>query len=325
MNKPIKNENMLSQNDLEALRRMGITPSTEEVASGLTKKDRRFLLSLIGAVCLVFGVFIFALIKMSINTLETVDASSAVEPKSLSSLPFDTEVVSSFNTQIPGLVGWHVKSREAGENIIYSSANGDYTIIGVVLDQNGENITEKEMVEHLGLDLTTQTLSEVSPEDTKRQIDFVKNKLVEGLGVSGKNSDKTVWAVIDVNCPYCHELIKELDSLLAEMNEHASVELVTACVLGPNSCAQESLLKELAPEDRMLALVRHVHGEKGVFGTSSEEELLEKSQQLLRNAQQFMEQGISAVPTILWVDDEGNAMSHTGLPARGLLKAILAP
>src|SRR5699024_2161360 len=302
----------------------------------ISTADNRYMsnaMSLLVGIILLAPLAIFAINHLilpepAVENNDQVVPSTApllIKPKALAALPFSSEATGHFESAVPGLVGWMVDSEEMGKNIIYATPDGEYTLIGMVVDSQGKNITEEEMIEHLDLQFeeeVTMHPRENGESNYAEQLSFVQQHTLDGLRVEG-TTGKTLWVVIDMNCPFCHDLIKEIDKVVAKEEHHHNVEFVPACVLGLESCAMEGLLNATPLEERLVALKNHVNGQSGSFSQVSNEKLEELTEKSFLRAQTFMREEVHAVPSLFWEDESGAVRNHMGLPNAGVVRMLL--
>lgn len=317
----------LNKQDATDLKRLGFASDSDFSASRLSAGDKRFIRNALWLLAALVGMFAALVLVPLKDTAPEAPAQLLIEPKALATLPFSSETVGNFETAIPGLVGWMVNSDEMGNNIVYATPDGDFTVIGVVLDRDGKNVTEEEMIEHLDLHFDDEVTAHAPGQSGgdssyEEQLEFVEKRTVDGLRVEG-TTEQTVWVVIDMNCPYCHELIKQVNEVVATEERHHSVEFVPACVLGLESCAVEGLLNATPEDERLLALTSYVHGKSGAFSQVNSDELEQLAQESFLRAQTFMHEGVHAVPSIFWKDEQGVVRNYMGLPSESVVRQLL--
>jgi thiol:disulfide interchange protein DsbC len=106
-----------------------------------------------------------------------------------------------------------------GTQIIYSDANGDYVLLGDLVDTKSRT------------NLTEARLAEIN------KIDFAKLPLADAVKVVRGNGSRKIAVFADPNCPYCKQLETELKTL-----DNVTVYTFLYPVLSPDSVVKSKAI-----------------------------------------------------------------------------------
>lgn len=304
---------------------------SKDTKKGLANYVLLALLGLIVSYAVILGGGIYLDKRLASYMQE--ETAEPVVPEALSNLPFDVEVIGSFKTDMKGIYGWAIKA-EVGDNVVYSTADGKRLFIGGILDENGENITEKHLIEHIfqgnaALSMDGQPEA-VSNELLRQRKELIKASQMEGLSIPAKNSDGKVYLAVDLNCPYCQQLVEEVLEQVAVLDKQAEVNIVPLCLLGEQSCIAHSHFATNAPADRLEQMKKWFAGEHGydpqvAWPISAEEEpaMVQRGNDFMMAAHQANRAGVEGVPYMTWEGRDKEVYHIVGVPSKEQITAIL--
>lgn len=150
-------------------------------------------------------------------TLKPIELDGSVSQKIEKYVARNSQSVTYFKAQ-HDLVGVGVVSNDYRKNVFYTNETGDFLLSGVLIDtQSTDNLTAK-YADALQVDLGD-----------------LPQKLKDLPGVEQGTGDNEVYAVIDVNCGYCHRMWNQMQSLLSDPNSNVKVKWITVGFLGKQS------------------------------------------------------------------------------------------
>lgn len=187
------------------------------------------------------------------------------------------EIYNKFPAQ-GGLDGWVVKDQGSGKQVvIYTSADGNVMLAGMMLDKSGKNLTAE------------YTEQFVAPPDYSAALaDFNKAASVM-IGKSSAKAELTV--AFDPNCGFCKVLHRLLEP--AVNAGEVKVRYVPVAILGADSDRKSAALLE--SKDVMGDVSTLATGGKAPLSTKPE--LLAKVQE---NTQLMRKHGFNGTPAVLY-------------------------
>lgn len=199
------------------------------------------------------------------------------------------EILSNFKLGT-SLEGWLV-SFDGREQIIYTTADGDYLINGVVLDAQGNDLTHQHQKQWLSrlefADLATSNFIANKPEQPKKHI----------------------YVFFDANCPFC-----QLAWLALQPYVEAGLEVrwLPVAYLQPSSKTKAASLLNMPPaeQNQLLAKLMQPQDHPDLTLNDYTENNLS---QLEANAQLMQSLGLNATPAWVWQNDQGELESFTGM------------
>ena len=179
-----------------------------------------------------------------------------------------------------GLQGWLVKqSNESREAVIYTTADGDLLIAGMLMTVQGENLTSKYSEEHIP-----------KPDYSEAFKAFQKDSEYVTLG--DKKAKAEVFVLFDPNCGYC----KVIHRLLAPSIDagELKVHYVPVGILGPTSVDKSAALLESSDPAGYIA--------KAVSGTASADKAKNKATEakVQANNELMRKYGFTGTPAVLY-------------------------
>lgn len=211
------------------------------------------------------------------------------------------QVLKLFPTANDGLTGYIVQ-RGGYQTIIYSEDG--YLFLGPVYGPEGRNLSKRYSRQYKPT-IIGQMLDSLDP----------KNLITQGPA-----SAPTLYAFIDPNCIYCHQLYQRAQSLIASGD--LQVHWIMVGVLGQSSIGRAAAI--LAADDSAAALAKNEasfqlrieHG--GIKPIQPTDRLA----RVLRHYRQAMFSiGGTGTPTIVFSGPQGRWRSHVGAPSKQWLLA----
>lgn len=207
----------------------------------------------------------------------------------------------------------------ADAKLFYVTPDGKHLILGVVFDAAGRNVTLDDMARANAMqgDAPTHQPQPLAP--ATGAFDPTLDKLLAEAKqlpwIEEGSSGKTIYAIFDPNCPYCHMLHTRLSALA-----HAGKVRVRWIPVSILSASGPGLIAAVyEAKDPAYALSRafdHILPSKPVTKRSK--------LAMARNLIFLRDTGYAGVPVIVYKKD-GHTAIHKGLPDAQTLSAIIAP
>ena len=194
------------------------------------------------------------------------------------------------------LTGW-VVSYEGSDMIVYTTADGEFLINGVLLDAQGNDLTEghqKSWLPQPGWDDLAGSHFITEPN----------------LAANEKVAKSTIYMFYDANCPFCH---LAWVALQAYRQVGLEVRWIPVAYLKPDSRDKAAALLS-APKNQQAALL-----EKSMqaFGTKNADlgkaPSNQDKEQLQANMNLMQSLGLNGTPGWVWLDAEGEMQTHSGM------------
>ncbi|GAA5132720.1 hypothetical protein GCM10025767_06690 [Thalassotalea piscium] len=196
------------------------------------------------------------------------------------------------------LVGIGVITKNYRKMVFYTNQNADYIVSGVLIDTN-----------------TVENLTAKYSEDLKIDLSGIKDQIgqLHAIEQGNANSEEDeIYAVIDVNCGYCHRLWEEIQSIYAA-NPDASVKVnwIPVGFLGKDSLNKAESIAGIKDNQAAFELLAQGMDRQSI-NASQEERLQGKN--LLKASDEFMRKNqFGGVPLVISKVD-GKWDMHTGKP-----------
>lgn len=244
---------------------------------------------------------ILAVMTMLISTMLSVaiaddsafekSIQATLEKAGMSGINADVKVIDSQPTSIKGIKIVSLRQPDGFQLPALISDDGK-TIIGVseLLISSDENFknTLKKVYED-----TTKYNESIRETNV---LGIFKKYVGETIRLSGKNSKKTTYMVVDPNCPYCHTEIQKLEDTL----EKSNVELLVVGALGMASTNKAASfyqdyanLKDKKSQKNTIALL------KKVFEKSFKAKENVDTSKISTIGRELFQAGVNAVPFII--------------------------
>lgn len=163
-----------------------------------------------------------------------------------------------------------------GQNMaIYLTPDGEHAVVGTLMDNEGNDLTEAQLDEHVRAPLEAQTWQLLSESHWIQDGDI--------------DAPRVIYTFTDANCPYCHQFWQKTRPWV----EAGDVQLrhIMVGILAPDSPGKASTL--LGASDPAATLRRHNNGDE--VTASAQPRKIEE--QVYANNQLFEELGLYATPT----------------------------
>ncbi len=204
------------------------------------------------------------------------------------------------------LKGWLI-SRDGSYMIIYSTPDNQTLLSGDLIDETGNNLTEK----YADLYIPKPDLNPLYSELEK------SSYIAEGTMTSAKS---VVYAFFDPNCPFCHFAWKAFQPYEAAglQVRWIPVAYLMESSTGKAAAILQSKNKLVAFRENELKynLKNHEGGIQPVKPTAIAAKQLQANSELM---QQF---GITGTPAIVWKDAQGKIQMKGGMPRLAELPGI---
>lgn len=224
-----------------------------------------------------------------------------------------------------GMQGWLVIYNGKPE-YIYNTPNQEaYIVGGILLDRKGQPVTEKQ-VERL-LQPAAERLKKVlgepeaQAERAAAKPTFDKDgpaaKLMADMAKApyvsvGDPKAPLVYAIIDPDCPHCHQFIKDLEASGALEASRVRLHLIVAGILSDKSLKRAATVLAQGPEKGGEMLMRHINGGEEDRIPVQDDVKLDKVRENLALMQKWK---LDATPLILYQSKEGDIRIIRGKPA----------
>lgn len=232
---------------------------------------KKFLFSVI----VLWGVVAYANVAIE----NTIKKTEGVEIKVVSSTPSGVEGLNITVLEQPNGFRMPVLSSKDGR-----------TIIGIpdVLISDNDNFknTLKKIYQEVA-DYNSN-ISEKAVLDVFKKYD--KTNVIK---LTGKDTSKTTYMIVDLNCPYCHQEIEKLDETL----QHSNVDLLVIGALGMDSVKKAATfyedIKTKKSEQDKIAFI------KSAFEKSYKPKENINTTAMMSIGEELARAGVNAVPYII--------------------------
>jgi len=205
--------------------------------------------------------------------------------------------------------GWVVQftnpSNEPDFMLTYTTKDGKNLILGHVFDENGNNLTAVDS-KHI------PTLNYNSFRD---EIEAAK-VITEG----SKNAKKVIYAFIDPDCIYCHQLWEDSRPYIGE----ASIKWIPVSILSEESFGKSAAL--LQAKDPVNLLSEHeltFKETRGIRALGKDEITSQAAEDINKNTELMKKMKITGTPAIVVIDDAGDIKVMNGAPAPEVLEKLM--
>lgn len=207
---------------------------------------------------------------------------------------------------VEGLKGWVVE-RDGNYRIVYTSADGKYLFIGLVADEQGNNLTQAEYKKYVPKPNLAGAWSKLERADW----------VAEGSEVP----KAIVYVVFDPNCPYCHFFWRAAQ---AYEKVGLQVRYVLVAFVKPDSAGKAAAILE--SNDPARALNKNETG----FQVSTETGAIAPMQnpkpatraKLRANMRLMSSLRVESTPTIFYKSPSGEVRMVSGMPRLGRLPEL---
>lgn len=201
-----------------------------------------------------------------------------------------------------GLRGW-VITRAGRSGVVYSTADGQTLISGLLTDARGGNLAARDEELHIP-----------GPDYGTLWTDLATSAYVE---VGNNPAAPVVYVFADLNCPYCHQTW----TWLADYRERLTVRWVPVAILGADSAPKAAaVLADADPAARFDALMQDFHAPLGTPPDATTQQA--QDARLAANLKLMERAGASGTPALVLRNASGVRVRE-GLNAPGDLGLIV--
>ncbi len=194
------------------------------------------------------------------------------------------------------ITGW-VVSYKGSDTIVYTTADGEFLINGVLLDAQGNDLTEEHQ---------KSWLPKPSWDDLATSHFITEKSLNNDEGAT----KSTIYMFFDANCPFCH-----LSWLALQPYRAAGLEVrwIPVAYLKPDSRDKAAALLSAASNQQAKLLEKSMQN----FGQSkadiSKAASDKNKSQLQANMNLMQAFGINGTPGWVWLNEAGELQTHSGM------------
>ena len=240
---------------------------------------------------------------------EKAAAESMERPQAVADLGIpDAKVDKTFETGLDGIKGW-VISVEKDTNVIYTTEDGKYAFIGMILGEGGVNLTQEHMAEHMETSPLANMPKRAGAQDSgytdAQEAEALAQVEEEAFYIEEGTGDKILYVVFDTQCGFCQRMYQASRAVLDEV----TIRWIPVGFMGEGSLHQAAQLVDAENPIEVLATF-----ERGgsVSGAPSTEAMNIVSE----NSNLMQQLGIRSTPNTIYKDEDGTA--HI---VRGALRA----
>lgn len=222
-----------------------------------------------------------------------------------------------FNS-VANLQGFVVQPKKGGrEAILFADKSGQYLIAGNVLTAKGVNLTEQATEKYINA-----TVAKKAYAQAKTQYWFSQG--------SAKAPHKA-YIIVDPNCIFCHMLFKEVEPMIKA--GQLQVRWIPVGFLKPTSAGKAAQIMMTTDNKTRL---KQLFADEDKFDKKTEEGSLKSLQpnaknkavtkafsEVKSNTEFFGKYGFQGTPTILYLDQSGQAAFYPGYLNGSALKALV--
>lgn len=199
-------------------------------------------------------------------------------------------------TVSPNLNGWVLSSATGGQpSIVYTTADGNYLLAGMLIDSTGQNLTQQYADQYL-------------PKP-----DFAKLEKSAYVAEGAKNPKQIVYAFMDPNCIFCHLMWKAVQPY---EQEGLQVRWIQVGFLKADSAGKAAALLESKDAEALLKTNETKYDEAHEEGGMTPLAKISPATQakLAANAQLMQDFGFSGTPAMVYKDKSGKVQVKPGMP-----------
>ncbi len=201
-----------------------------------------------------------------------------------------------------GLRGWVIKRGERG-GIVYSTADGQTLVSGLLTDARGGNLSARDAELHTP-----------GPDYGTLWADLAQSAYVE---VGSNPAAPVIYVFVDLNCPYCHQTW----TWLADYRERLTVRWVPVAILGADSAPKAAaVLADADPAARLDALMQDFRAPLAAAPDSATQQA--QDARLAANLKLMERSGAGGTPALVLRNASGVRVRE-GLNAPGDLDLIV--
>lgn len=249
---------------------------------------------------------LLALSMFSMTTLASVlppvSLEKEVENKIESFVGANAQSITYFKAQ-HDLVGIGLVTKDYRKNVFYTNHSGDFLLSGVLIDtESADNLTT------------------IYSESLDVDLGDIPTKLTELSGLEQGDGDNEIYAVIDINCGYCHKMWNQMQTLLNDPNNNVKVKWITVGFMGRQSVEVSQQIHGMDDKDAAFQLLSKSMSRQAV-ATTPETRVLGKEQS--DNINSFMRDNkFGGVPLVVSKVD-GTWNLSPGIPSQKFFQALV--
>lgn len=205
-----------------------------------------------------------------------------------------------------GLEGYVAKAGQTPVTL-YLTPDGKHVLVGKLLDSEGRD--------------TSHGAIEKAIDDPEEDSRWSQLESLKWLGDGSDEAKKTVYVLIDPNCPFCHHFFRDARPWV----KAGKVQLRTLLVGVLEKTSPGKAAAILIADDPLKAYRRHeMNYENG--GVDPIQDIPARiSDQITTNNAMMTSLHIQGTPGIIYKDDKGKVHIHQGVPQGKELEKILGP
>jgi thiol:disulfide interchange protein DsbG len=283
-------------------------------------RTRSLLVTLV-AICIVIIVIVAIVFQYQKRSL-----SNSPQGKLVQKLMSDkVTVVKTFEVKglskyLTGMV-LQLKDGEKQKSIAFTDPKANVLFDGTLLSKTGENLTLKYAKEYL---YDKATLESMKP--THKIDDSVWDKLQKTHKIfqGDKNTKKQLIAILDPNCPFCHEEFLDLQPYIKE--KKIAVHWLVVGMLKPSSTEKaQAILSSKNPFAALTYNETHFDMDAENGGVTKDKYPINKQgiAAAKANLDFFIGQEFMMAPLIIYKNKKGETMLHKGYADKKQLKELI--
>lgn len=197
------------------------------------------------------------------------------------------------------LRGW-VVSHQGKDLIVYTTLDGEFLINGVLLDAQGQDLTEAHQKAWLSL----------PGWDDLANTSYVTESSTRVSEAGEPVTENTLYLFFDPNCPFCHLAWMALQPYRAAGLE---VRWIPVAYLKPDSRNRAAALLNAPVSSQALLLERNMQNFGQPLPELDHTPNEQQRQQLQANMDLMQSLGINGTPGWAWLDEAGEMQTHSGM------------
>lgn len=202
-------------------------------------------------------------------------------------------------------------------NTYYTTADGEYLVVGAVLDSDGINVAEMQPPVE-GVTTGTQAAAGNYKQGLYERFE-------QSTYVSVERGEKEMFVIFEPQCPYCARLYQQM------RHRDVTVHYMLVAFLGAQSRPlAETLLEQKAGtisdamDSLVMAKLSSAPLPQWLARYDTDEEIANFSAKMAKNLQLMRDAGITGTPAIIYKDASGEVHIKRGLPGANAMDRIIA-
>ena len=253
----------------------------------------------------ILGSLLLASFGLSSATAGTASDPAPVVPDALKPvIQAGIEVLTSFDTP-SGLKGWAIKNGSEN-NIIYTTPDGKYVMVGAMLDSLGRNVTIDHMKTYFP-----------EPDRSAMWDSVSKEAKVVKTGASDEEAKSVIYVFMEPNCPYCNKAWK---AFMPYMKQGLQIRNILVSFLRPDSDGKAAAIME--SDDPAKAMAEHEAAFRSGGIAPIADPKPETLEAIRTNTKLMKKLGFSGTPGIVYKLPDGTVGTVKGMPKLGQIPKI---